>query len=293
MSAVWGFDAIGTRWEIETSAPLSDDDRAAVADAIERFDREWSRFRTDSVVSSLARGGAVPAPPDAVTMLDTYVEASAATGGAVSPLVGASLDALGYDAGYTLRTGVPTAAPSDWRGMLTWADGVLALAGAASIDVGALGKGRLVDLVLEVLPVGGDVVVDASGDLAVRGAPVRIGLEHPFDPTRAIGVWEVRDRALCASASNRRAWPGEGGETLHHVIDARTGVPVRTVVAAWAVAADAMHADATATALFFDGGDALAHAWGAEWVRMLSDGRVEFSPGCTAELFHRAASVEG
>ena len=91
----------------------------------------------------------------------------------------------------------------------------------------------------------------------------------------------MTDAALCASATNRRAW----GEGLHHVLDARTGVPVRTIAATWAVSATAMQADAIATALFFDGGPALAHAWGVEWVRMTTDGRVEWSPGSTAELF--------
>ena len=51
------------------------------------------------------------------------------------------------------------------------------------------------------------------------------------------------------------------------------------------------HADALATALFFDGGDALAQRWGAEWVRMLTNGRVEWSNGCSAELFTGAASL--
>ena len=153
----------------------------------------------------------------------------------------------------------------------------------ATIDVGALGKGRLVDLVLaEVEPVaGGAVVVDGSGDLAVRGAPVRIGLEHPFDPRRAIGVATIRDGALCASAISRRAW----GEGLHHVLDARTGVPVRAYAATWALAPTAMRADALATALFFDGGPELAAAWDAQWVRMRTDGRVEWSPGFDGEVF--------
>jgi thiamine biosynthesis lipoprotein len=148
----------------------------------------------------------------------------------------------------------------------------------------------LVDRVTDVVAaaVAGDIVVDASGDLAVRGAPQRIGLEHPFDTRRAIGVWEVTDAALCASATNRRAW----GDGLHHVLDARTGMPVRAFAATWAVADTAMRADAIATALFFDGGPRLAHEWGAEWVRMTTDGRVEWSPGCRAELFVRTTSVE-
>jgi thiamine biosynthesis lipoprotein len=60
---------------------------------------------------------------------------------------------------------------------------------------------------------------------------------------------------------------------------------VRAYAATWAIAPDAMHADALATALFFDGGPELAASWGAHWVRMRTDGRVEWSPGSEAELF--------
>ncbi len=281
---VWRFDAIGTAWEIETTEVLPPEASAAVAALIEEFDRDWSRFRSDSLVTALAHGaGVVSAPPDTADMLAAFVELSAATDGAVNPLVGESLESLGYDAQYSFaRTGV-VPAPRDWRERVAWTDELLCLSQPAVLDVGALGKGRLVDRVLETVTpwVGADVVVDASGDLAVRGIPQRIGLEHPFDPRRAIGVVEVTDAALCASATNRRAW----GDGLHHVLDARTGAPVRTIVATWAIAPTAMRADAAATALFFDGGPELAHDWGVEWVRMTSDGRVEWSPGSTAELF--------
>jgi FAD:protein FMN transferase len=281
---VWGFDAIGTRWEVETVGPLSGAARAEVRATIGAFDAAWSRFRSDSLVSALAAGaGSVPAPPDAVAMLDAFAVASAATGGAVNPLVGDALVRRGYDADYSFVDRGPAPAPAGWRDLLTWDDRALTLSAPATIDVGALGKGRLVDLVVELLGsrVEGEVVVDASGDLAVRGGPVRVALEHPFDARRAIGVVEVTDAALCASATNRRAW----GEGLHHVLDARTGVPVQTIAATWAVASDAMHADAAATALFFDGGPELAHAWGVEWVRMTTDGRLQWSPGSKAELF--------
>lgn len=288
--ASWRFEAIGTSWEIVTEQPLPGDLRDEVEARIERFDREWSRFRPDSVVSSLAHdGGAVAAPEDAAPMLDALSELADATGGAVNPLVGGSLEALGYDAGYSLRDAGARAAPADWRRRLTWQDGRLALTGPAIIDVGALGKGRLVDIVRDLVCTAatGDVTVDAGGDLAVRGRPQRVGLEHPFDPRRIIGVWEVTDAALCASATNRRAWPSATGTPLHHVLDARTGVPVRTIAATWAVALDAMTADAVATALFFDGGPRLAQEWGVAWVRMTTDGAVEWSPGCRAELFVR------
>lgn len=280
--AIWRFDAIGTRWEIESSRELGADDRRSAAAEIERFDREWSRFRADSAVTRVAREGGTIVSRDAGAMLDAFREASAATEGAVNPLVGRSLEALGYDAGYTLRAGTPVAASADWPSTLSWTAGEASASAPALLDVGALGKGRLVDLVADALwHVDGDLVVDAGGDMRARGGAVRVGLEHPYDPTRAIGVIELQDAALCASATNRRAW----GDGLHHVLDARTGVPVRTWAATWALAREAMRADAVATALFFDGGPELAASWGVEWVRMTTDGRVERSPGCPAELF--------
>ncbi len=284
MSAQWRFDAIGTTWAIETEAELPDEAKEATRHLIDEFDREWSRFRPDSLVSHLARGaGVVDAPADTVQLMTMYQQLSDATGGSVNPLVGDSLASLGYDGQVSLTVGVPHAAPADWQTMLAWTPEALALTRPATIDIGAMGKGKLVDLTIETLAAWteGDVTVDASGDIATRGAPIRVGLEHPYNTSQAIGVITVANEALCASATNRRVW----GNGLHHVIDARTGEPVRTVAATWAVAPDAVTADAITTALFFEGGPELAHNWGVQWVRMLTDGKVEYSPHSTAELF--------
>lgn len=280
--AIWQFDAIGTRWEIETVEELTPDFRDLVSAEIERFDREWSRFRGDSDVTRLGAEGGALASADAGAMLDAYRELSRATGGAVNPLVAQSLDALGYDAEYSLTAGAPRPAPEAWQERISWTAHSVQASTPALLDVGALGKGRLVDLVAAALAsVPGALVVDAGGDMRVRGVQTRVALEHPYDATKAIGVVTLTDGALCASAVNRRAW----GDGLHHVLDARTGAPVRTWAATWALAPDAMTADAVATALFFDGGPELAAEWDVEWVRMSTDGRVQRSPGCDAELF--------
>jgi thiamine biosynthesis lipoprotein len=278
----WRFDSIGTRWEIETDETLPPAQRERVGEVIAEFDATWSRFRPDSTVTRLAaRGGSVPAPADAAAMLDAYRELGVATGGAVNPLIGESLGALGYDSSYSLRAGAPVPAPGDWTKIVSWDEARLVLASAALIDVGALGKGRLVDLVSRALDdVDGALVVDAGGDMIVRGE-ARVALEHPFDATKAIGVATIHDQAVCASAVNRRSW----GDGLHHVLDARTGTPVRAWAATWAFAGDAMHADAVATALFFEGGARLAERWGVEWVRMSTAGVAERSAAAPVELF--------
>lgn len=78
--ASWRFEAIGTHWEIETTDALPESLMAAVSAEIERFDREWSRFRSDSDVSRLGREGGALASTDAGPMLDAYRELSVATG---------------------------------------------------------------------------------------------------------------------------------------------------------------------------------------------------------------------
>ncbi len=283
IGAVWRFDAIGVPWEIVADGAIPVSARHDVAATIDEFDRFWSRFRADSTVSRLAQvGGDTLAPAHAAVLLAVYAELDTATDGAINPLVARSLAALGYPMIDTALPG-PVPASDSWRDHVILDDDRVRIDQGALLDVGACGKGLLVDLVTDVLRVHGvtAVTVDASGDLRVSDREERIALEHPFDLTRAIGVATVRDQALCASAINRRVW----GDGLHHVIDARTGLPVRTIAATWAIAPDALHADAAASALFFDGGPALAHDWGVDWVRMRTDGTVEHAPASRIEVF--------
>jgi thiamine biosynthesis lipoprotein len=285
LPSVWTFEAIGAPWRIDTPDDLSDSQRQAVAERIEAFDRDWSRFRTDSVVSRISRAaGRHRLPDDAGPLMDWYRELYDATGGRVSPLVGRTLESLGYDASYRLTPAAERVAVPAWADAMAWDGAHLDTARPVLLDIGAAGKGYLVDLISELL-VGlgvGTHVVDASGDLRVRGdASERIALEHPADPTKAIGVVELREGALCASASNRRSW----GDGLHHVIDAVTGVPTADVIATWVLAPDALHADGLATALFFDPAPNLFASGAVFYVRMFANGRVETSPSFPGEVF--------
>jgi thiamine biosynthesis lipoprotein len=283
--SVWEFEAIGAPWRIDTPDELTAPQRDVIAERIERFDRDWSRFRDDSVVTRIAREpGRHRLPADAGPLLDWYRELYDATGGRVSPLVGRRLESLGYDAAYRLTPAAELAAIPSWADAMAWDGEYLDTARPVLLDVGAAGKGYLVDIVSDLLsglriP---DHVVDASGDLRVRGAASeRIALEHPADPAKAIGVVELSGGALCASAANRRSW----GEGLHHVIDAVTGIPTADVIATWALAPDALHADGLATALFFDPAPNLLQSADVFYVRMFANGRVQTSPSFPGEVF--------
>jgi thiamine biosynthesis lipoprotein len=285
------FDAIGTRWEVETDRPLRDDVRARIRDRIDGFDATWSRFRSDSVVTRIAgarHGGRYRLPDDATALLDIYDRLHELTDGALDPLIGRDLELLGYDASYSLRPATQPARSRAHQGRARWSDlerdgTTITTDRPVLLDVGAAGKGRLVDLVAQTL-IDADVpnfVVDAGGDLRHDGdRPLRVGLEHPLDSERVVGVVELRGSALCASAVNRRAW----GDGLHHILDARTGRPSREVLASWVIADNATLADGLATALFLTDPSRLNEAYRFEFVRMSANG-IEASPGFDGELF--------
>lgn len=220
---------------------------------------------------------------DAAPLLEYYADLYAATAGRISPLVGERLSALGYGADYRLESADTLPRVPTWAEAMAW-DGVhLDTVSSTLLDVGAAGKGYLVDIVSRLLAELGRPthIVDASGDLTTHGVPMRIALENPANPSRAIGVAELTEGALCASATNRRAW----GDRLHHVLDAVTGAPVRSVIATWAVAASALVADGAATALFFDVDPEFLSRHEVEFVRLFGDGRVERSAGFDGEVF--------
>jgi FAD:protein FMN transferase len=288
----FAFEAIGTAWEIETLSLLEMSARQRILTRVEQFDAVYSRFRPGSLVSRIAsspEGGRFTFPADSVTLFELYDRLHACTEGAVDPLVGRDLELLGYDRTYSLAPDAArlcsySLARPNWAKDVQRDSTLLVTRRPLVIDVGAAGKGYLIDIIAHILREEGitSFVVDGSGDLLHSGrSALRVGLEHPFDARLAIGVAHLRDRALCASAVNRRAW----GDGLHHVIDGRTGVPVRDVVATWAIADDAATADGLATALFFMPADRLAPTFRFSWVRMFADGRVGASPDFDGELF--------
>lgn len=279
------FEGIGTHWEISTPGPLASSLQSRLLGRVERFDADWSRFRKDSRVQALAREpGRHDFPPEGAPLGQLYRALYQATGGAMTPLIGTSLERLGYDAGYSLRpSGPPVPAPA-WDDVLDWTGSTLNTSAPVVLDIGAAGKGLLVDLLAaELKAAGADAfIIDASGDLLVQGRePVPVALEHPYNAARAIGVVQLAGRALCASAANRRAW----GDGLHHVLDGKTGQPVTTAVATWVLAETAMLADGLATALFFVPGAGLEEAFDFSWLTVFSDGSAAYSAEFEGTLF--------
>ena len=280
----WQFTALGTGWCIETEQDLPAHVIAKIGQRIDFYEATYSRFRPDSLVAELARrAGTVEFPEDVVPLLRLYERLYDLTDGRVTPLIGGTLEAAGYDAEYSFKSRRQTAVP-DWKTALKREQTRLTVMEPLTLDVGAAGKGYLVDIVAGILDAAKihDYVIDASGDVLHKGTSEnRIGLEYPYDVSKVIGVVDVKNRSLCASATNRRTW----GEGMHHIFDPDTQAPVRGVVATWVIADTTLVADGLATALFFAEPEVLSAVYDFEYVRMSEDGSLDYSANFSGELF--------
>ncbi len=278
------FTALGTQWQIDTIEPLTAELQQAIHDRIEAFDRTYSRFRDDSLIQQIARAaGTYEFPPDAAPLFTFYRDLYEQTGGAVTPLIGNALERAGYDTTYSLTPQKQTAIPA-WDDVLRIDGTTITTTEPLTLDVGAAGKGYLVDIISELLEGSGitEYVVDGSGDLRHRGQSRNVvGLEHPLEPGLIIGTVAVENASLCASSTTRRTW----GEGLHHIFNPHTLTPVDDIVATWVITTQTLHADGLATALFFAEPSALAQRYAFDYVRYHRDGSVDYSRNFQGELF--------
>lgn len=277
----WQFEALGTAWSIETPVELRAEIRREIDERIEAYDKTYSRFRDDSLVQQLRAPGVYKFPADVASLLDIYKKMYEITNGQMTPLIGAMLENAGYDAGYSLKLkaiqNIPSFEALGWDGNVT-----LRPTEPVVLDVGAAGKGYLVDIISDILERHDVVeyVIDASGDLKQKGEPATVGLEHPLDSSKVIGVANLCNKSLCASAINRRAWQG-----MHHVFNPITKKPTESMLATWVVADSTLIADALATALFFVSANALLKDFTFDYVTIDTKGVIDASPNFDGKLY--------
>lgn len=283
------FEAIGTSWQIDLDDSVRAESREAVLQAvlsrIDAFDRVYSRFREDSLVTEISRrAGTFTLPDDAAPMMAVYRKLYELTEGRLTPLIGQVMVDAGYDAKYSLKPS-PLSRPPRWDDVMRFEAPHLELRQPALLDFGAAGKGYLIDIVAGVLQRHGvrSYCVDAGQDILYRsesGERKRIGLEHPQDFSKVIGVVELGNQSICGSAGNRRVWAD-----YHHIIDPSTLASPRHLQATWVVAETALLADALATALFFVTPEKLAPHFDFEWLCLYPDFEARHSAGLRGELF--------
>jgi thiamine biosynthesis lipoprotein len=248
----------GERWE-------------AVEKEFELLEQSMSRFRPDSELSRLNRDGRIVGSRPLVEVVRAAVDARERTGGLFDPTVHDALVLAGYDRTFEevadvalhVRDDVGCAGEVDVDGRrIVLGDGV-------RLDLGGIAKGYAVDRAAELLAHAGPSLVNAGGDVAVRGGSWPVGVETADGTITLL----LERGALATSGSDRRRWTTERG-SAHHLIDPRTGRSANTGVLRATVFADsALEAEVLAKVAFL-GGEV-----DAPRILVTEDGRTVFGGG--------------
>ena len=250
---------------------------AAVAAEFERLEQIMSRFRPDSELSRLNRSGACDVSADLAHVVGLALAARERTHGRFDPCVHDALVAAGYDRTFAevASDGIDTHAAARCGGSVSVIGTRVELEDGARLDLGGIGKGYAAERAADILAAAGPCLVDAGGDIAVRG-----GSAWPVGVQTAAGVVTValEHGALATSGTDRRRWT-RGGEERHHLIDPRTGrCADGGLVRVTAFADDAVEAEVLAKFLFLAGADEAA-ASGATAILVTRTGETIFMGG--------------
>ena len=130
------------------------------------------------------------------------------------------------------------------------------------IDLGGIAKGYGADQVAAVLRTAGatDALVDLSGNMVAMGNAAthpgwNVGIRDPAGVQPMLGKIMLKDDAV-ATSGDYEQFVDANGKHYGHILDPRTGWSAHGLSSVTIVAADAMTADAWATALFVLGPEA-------------------------------------
>jgi thiamine biosynthesis lipoprotein ApbE len=272
VSASWL--ALGTTAVVAVSDPPAlEAARAATERVISAFDRACSRFRADSEIVAVGRGGGGPVRISSLLAeaVAAALRAAALTDGDVDPTLGGALCALGYDRDFAELGArgparVRAARIPGWQVVrLDREASTLALPPGLTLDLGATAKALCADhcAAAAAAASGAGVLVSLGGDLAIAGPVpadgwrVRVTDDHRAG-VQAPGQWiTLREGGLATSSTEVRRWETEAGPA-HHLLDPGTGAPVRSRWRTVSVcAASCLDANVASTAAIIRGERAL------------------------------------
>lgn len=283
------FEAIGTHWEIDINKEKLinfSELKQQIKEEIFQFTKYFSRFDKNSVVYKASNQALeIKIPEKYQSLIEIYEKLYKLTEGLFTPLVGNLLVETGYDENYSLVPGKINPIP-EWGEVIDFEYPTLKIKKPWVLDFGAGGKGFLVDLIGELIEKQNIIsyCIDGSGDILYKTTdknPLRVGLEHPENKTQVIGVVEIKNQSLCASAGNRRKW-----DKYHHIFNPNTLESVDDVRAVWVVARNGLIADCLATCLFLVEPEKLINNFKFEYLIVYKDYSFQKSLNFKGEIYY-------
>lgn len=241
-------------------APLAQQVLDTVAAEAWRIERKYSRYRGDSTVQQIntSAGAPIAVDEECANLLDFAATLTRLSDGAFDITSGVLRKAWTFDG----SDRVPSQEQIDallasvgWH-KVEWRRPVLKLLAGMQIDLGGIGKEYAVDAAanrVEAIAPGLSCLINFGGDVAVRntrqdGQSWRVGIESCNRAGTPARVVQLARGALATSGDSRR-FVFRGGHRYSHILDARTGWPVRKAPHSITVAADTCTQAGTLTTL--------------------------------------------
>jgi thiamine biosynthesis lipoprotein len=257
--------ALGTTVVVRHAGPSDPAVVAAVRAELAAIDAAASRFRSDSELSRVNAlgergGGTIGTSPLLAEAVRLAIRAADASDGAVDPTLGGPLIGLGYDRDWRELEAIPSAAPLApgprivvrHRRAARWPQievrerppRITVPAGLA-LDLGATAKALAADRAARAAHdvAGAGVLVALGGDIATCGAApaegwtVHVTDDHRDGPDAPGQRVAIHAGGLATSSIATRRWM-HNGRPMHHILDPRSGQPVRGPWRTVSVAAD-------------------------------------------------------
>ena len=145
-TGAWEWRATGTTWRIHHTGGVEAGLAATIAQAVERDEARWSRFRPDSEVARVNACGRPCRARVAATLdlLEVCVYWIRATGGVFQPLVGGALVAWGYRRSLNDRAAYARTSPDprrlEGRPQIDRRQGTAMIPAGTRLDLGGIAK---------------------------------------------------------------------------------------------------------------------------------------------------------
>jgi FAD:protein FMN transferase len=280
-------------------------DRAAAARTagecaaeIERLERIFALYRTDSEIARLNRDGRIELPSlDLLTVLSRCQTLSGLSKGAFDVTV-QPLWTL-YAAHFFGNATPPPEGPAseaiertrklvNWQAINIGRRRIVLERPGMGVTLNGIAQGYITDRVTDILRENGcDRTFGNMGCSEIRavgrhadGRPWRVGLADPRQPETIAVSLDLCDRSVCTSGGYGTKFETTG--RFHHLFDPSTGASAHHYIAVSVFAASAFGADALSTALYVTppegGGTLLASFSGVSALATLPDGTVQHLP---------------
>lgn len=257
-----GFKALGT--DIMLLIDCGQKEEADIAMSIaekdfKEFENRFSRFIKGNELDELNTESNLKVSEEMRSLLIKAKKAYEDTDGIFDPTVLSTLENIGYKESFEKGAGRAELSPQEIQEIfsrrekfdkLEIEDGIVKKPKELRIEFGGIGKGYLVDLIAERfsrkfqnfwISAGGDIFMSGHDD----DKNWKVKVQNPAETDKDVAEIEVKNGNLCLATSGIIKRRGGKGETeWHHIIDPRTGLPVKNeILSVTAIAPSVLLAD--------------------------------------------------